>query len=161
MTYQWFIKYLDLKEEFLKSGKQLNWYPKHFISRYENWIKGLKWDWCISRQRYFGIPFPVWYCEKCKKVKLAEIKDLPIDPLVDKPKTKCSCGNNTFIPEKDVLDTWATSSLTPQLAIELIKDKSLQKKLFPMSLRPQAHDIITFWLFNTLIKSQLHHKKNP
>ena len=161
MTEQWFIKYLDLKEEFLKSGKQLNWYPKHFISRYENWIKGLKWDWCISRQRYFGIPFPVWYCEKCKKIKLAEIKDLPVDPLVDKPKTKCSCGNNTFTPEKDVLDTWATSSLTPQLAIELIKDKSLQKKLFPMSLRPQAHDIITFWLFNTLVKSQLHYKKNP
>ena len=158
---QWFIKYLDLKTKFLEAGNKLNWYPKHMKNRYDNWIKGLQWDWCISRQRFFGVPFPVWYCKKCNEVKLAEIEDLPVDPLYEKPKTKCKCGSNEFIPEKDILDTWATSSLTPRLAIELFKDKKIFKKLFPMSLRPQAHDIITFWLFNTVVKSQLHYTKNP
>ncbi|MBS3126294.1 valine--tRNA ligase [Candidatus Woesearchaeota archaeon] len=160
---QWFIKYLDLKEEMLKWGEKLNWYPKHMRVRYDHWAKGLQWDWLISRQRYFGVPFPVWYCRKCDEPVLADEKQLPVDPLKDAPPIKkCpKCGHDEFIPEKDVLDTWATSSLTPFLAIELVKDKALQKKLFPMSLRPQAHDIITFWLFNTVVKSQLHHKTNP
>ena len=160
---QWFIRYLDLKEEMLKWGEKLNWYPKHMRVRYDHWAKGLQWDWLISRQRYFGVPFPVWYCRKCDEPVLADEKQLPVDPLKDAPPIKkCpKCGHDEFIPEKDVLDTWATSSLTPFLAIELVKDKALQKKLFPMSLRPQAHDIITFWLFNTVVKSQLHHKTNP
>ena len=161
-TKQWFIRYLDLKEQFLKNGKQLNWYPEHMYNRLENWIKGLQWDWCISRQRFFGIPFPVWYCEKCNQEILADIKQLPVDPLISPPPIrKCpKCGSNKFIPEKDVLDTWATSSLTPQLAIQLFP-KNLEKRLFPMSLRPSAHDIISFWQFNTMVKSQLHYKKNP
>lgn len=160
---QWFIKYLDLKEEMLSWGEKLNWYPKHMRSRYEHWIKGLQWDWMISRQRYFGVPFPVWYCKGCDEVILAKEEELPVDPLKDKvPVDKCpKCGCKEFIPEKDVIDTWATSSLTPQLAVELIKDKEMQKKLYPMSLRPQAHDIITFWLFNTVVKSRLHNNVNP
>ncbi|MBI4159011.1 valine--tRNA ligase [Candidatus Woesearchaeota archaeon] len=162
-TKQWFIKYLDLKVLFLKEGNKIKWHPEHMRVRYDNWVKGLQWDWCISRQRYFGIPFPVWYCKNCEEVILADVKDLPVDPLCNKPKMKkcpkCSCKE--FIPEKDVLDTWATSSLTPRIAIELIKDENLKKRLFPMSLRAQAQDIITFWLFNTLVKSQLHNKKNP
>jgi len=159
---QWFIKYLDLKKDMLKWGGKLNWYPKHFVSRYKNWVEGLQWDWLISRQRYFGVPFPVWYCKACDEPVLAEEKDLPVDPLKDKPPIdKCTkCGTTEFIPEKDVLDTWATSSLTPRLAIELMP-KELQKKIYPMNLRPQAHDIITFWLFNTVVKSNLHYKKNP
>jgi valyl-tRNA synthetase len=161
-TEQWFIKYLDLKEKFLKDGAKLDWYPLHMKVRLDNWIKGLKWDWCISRQRFFGVPFPLWYCKDCSEVVLADEKDLPVDPLKSKPPIKeCKCGCKEFIPEKDILDTWATSSLTPQLSTELFKDKPIFKKLFPMSLRPQAHDIITFWLFNTLVKSQLHHKVNP
>ncbi|MBI2107050.1 valine--tRNA ligase [Candidatus Woesearchaeota archaeon] len=160
---QWFIKYLDLKEKFLKDGGKLNWHPEYMKVRYDNWVKGLQWDWCISRQRYFGVPFPVWYCKKCSETILADEKDLPADPLYKRPNVakcpKCSCKE--FIPEKDVLDTWATSSLTPRIAIELIKNESLKKKLFPMSLRAQAQDIITFWLVNTLVKSQLHFKKNP
>ncbi|MEK6868224.1 MAG: class I tRNA ligase family protein, partial [Nanoarchaeota archaeon] len=164
-TKQWFIKYLDLKETFLTAGKEMKWYPEHMRVRYENWIKGLQWDWCISRQRYFGIPFPVWYCKKCGEVILAEEKQLPVDPLVDKPKKACACGSKEFVPEQDVLDTWATSSLTPQLAIQLFKKrkdyKELYPKLFPMSLRPQGHDIITFWLFNTVVKSRLSENKNP
>jgi len=162
MTDQWFIKYLDLKDEMLKWGKELNWYPKHMRIRYNNWVDGLKYDWCISRQRFFGVPFPVWYCKKCNEIILADEKELPVDPLKDKPAVKqCpNCKSKEFIPEKDVLDTWATSSLTPILAIELMP-KEIQRKLYPMSLRPQAHDIITFWLFNTVVKSQLHYKIKP
>ena len=159
---QWFIKYLDLKDDMLKWGKELKWYPAHMKSRYDHWVKGLQWDWLISRQRYFGVPFPVWYCKKCDEVILADEKDLPVDPLKDKPTVKeCpKCKGKEFVPEKDVLDTWATSSLTPRLAIELMP-KELWSKLYPMSLRPQAHDIITFWLFNTVVKSQLHYKTKP
>jgi len=158
---QWFIKYLDLKEQMLEWGGKLDWYPKHMKSRFDHWVKGLQWDWLISRQRYFGIPFPVWYCKKCDEIIVADKKDLPVDPLKDKPRVKClKCGSSDFAPEKDVLDTWATSSLSPRLAIELMPEP-VQKRLFPMSLRPQAHDIITFWLFNTVVKSQLHYNKNP
>ncbi|MEK6891812.1 MAG: valine--tRNA ligase, partial [Nanoarchaeota archaeon] len=160
-TEQWFIKYLDLKEDFIKYGRKIKWYPEHMRIRYENWIQGLKWDWNISRQRHFGVPIPVWYCRKCNEPIVADEKQLPVDPLADSPIHKCKCGSNEFIGEKDVLDTWATSSLTPDIAIELFKDKGLQKKLRPMSLRPQAHDIITFWLFNTVVKSYFHHKNVP
>jgi valyl-tRNA synthetase len=162
VTKQWFIKYLDLKDKFLELGEKLKWHPEFMKVRYENWIKGLKWDWCISRQRYFGVPFPVWYCEKCHEVILASENQLPADPLTDKPPVKeCGkCGCKDFVPEEDVLDTWATSSLTPRLAVELMPEK-IQDKLYPMSLHPQAQDIITFWLFNTIVKSWLHYKTLP
>jgi len=159
---QWFVKYLDLKKEMLKWGSELNWYPKFMKHRYDNWVKGLQWDWLISNQRHFGVSFPVWYCEKCDEIIVAKEKNLPVNPIEDKPPIKecpnCKCKN--FIPEKDILNTWFTSSMTPQIAIKLI-DKKNQKKLFPMTLRPQAHDIISFWLFNTLVKSRLHFGKNP
>lgn len=159
---QWFIKYLDLKDDMLKWGAELNWYPEHMRHRYDNWVKGLQWDWLISRQRHYGIPFPVWYCRDCEKVFVANEDDLPVDPLEDKPPAeKCECGCTEFVPEKDVMDTWATSSLTPQICTQLLKDKPVFKKLFPMNLRPQAHDIITFWLFNTVVKSRLHENVNP
>ena len=160
---QWFIKYLDLKKEFLKLGSQLNWSPKHMKVRYDNWVKGLAWDWCISRQRFFGVPIPVWYCEKCDHEILADKSQLPVDPLKDKPITKkCpKCGHNKFTPEKDVLDTWATSSLTPMIAAGWNEDEKLFKKIFPMSIRSNGHDIITFWLFNTVVKSHLHEGKLP
>ncbi len=156
---QWFIRYLDLKDKFLDAGRKLNWHPSHMFNRYENWVKGLQWDWCISRQRFFGIPIPVWYCKKCSKVIVADEKQLPVDPLINKPLKKCECGSSEFIPERDVLDTWATSSLTPQIAAALLP--KLYDKIYPMDLRPQAHDIIAFWLFNTVVKSQLHNNKNP
>jgi len=146
----------------LKWGNSLKSHPTHMKNRYDNWVKGLQWDWLISRQRYFGVPFPVWYCAKCEQVILADEKDLPVDPLKEKPHVKkCpKCEGAEFIAEKDVLDTWATSSLTPRLAIELMP-KELWPKLFPMSLRPQAHDIITFWLFNTTFRSNIHYGANP
>ena len=155
---QWFVRYLDLKKDMIKWGRQLRWYPEHMRYRYENWANGLQWDWLISNQRYFGIPFPLWYCEKCGEIILAKEEELPVDPLKETTK-KCKCGGN-IIGEKDILNTWFTSSMTPQLAVQLMP-KNLQSKLFPMTLRPQAHDIITFWLFNTVVKSQLHYKKNP
>ncbi|MFH1663970.1 MAG: valine--tRNA ligase [archaeon] len=161
VTKQWFIKYLDLKEDFLKAGKELNWFPEFMKHRYDNWIKGLQWDWCISRQRFYGIPFPVWYCKKCNEIILADKKDLPVDPLKDKPKKPCKCGSTEFIPEKDVMDTWATSSLTPLINADWKGKENFDKKIFPMNLRPQGHDIITFWAFNSIVKSLLHTKKLP
>lgn len=159
--HQWFIKYLDLKKEFLKRSDQLQWYPPYMKKRLDNWIKGLKWDWCISRQRYFGVPIPVWHCKNCAEIILPEEKELPVDPIHLKPKKKCKCGSNDFVPEKDVLDTWMTSSLSPQIALSLVKNQRKKEKMFPMSLRPQAHDIINFWLFYTLARSFLHFKKIP
>lgn len=161
-TKQWFMKYLDLKDEFLKRGKEMNWYPQFMKHRYDNWIKGLNWDWCISRQRFFGVPFPVWYCKNCNEVILATESDLPVDPLHDNPKGNCpKCKSTEFEPEKDIMDTWATSSLTPTIAAEIFKDKPVFEKLLPMNLRPQAHDIITFWLFNTVVKAHLHYDNVP
>ncbi len=158
-TKQWFIRYLDLKEEFLKIGREINWYPKHMKTRYENWIKGLRWDWCISRQRHFGIPFPIWYCGDCGQVILAREDQLPVDPLNDKSKEPCSfCESRSSIPEKDVLDTWATSSLTPQIAISLLPKTKIK---LPMNLRPQAHDIIVNWLFYTVTRSYFQEKIKP
>ena len=155
-TEQWFIKILEDKEKFIQRGNEIDWNPKHLIHRYENWINNLKWDWCISRQRFFGIPFPVWYCDKCGEIILADESELPVDPLSQKPNKKCICGNDSFIPEKDVMDTWATSSLTPQLLENLV-----QKKLIPMDLRTQAHDIITTWLFYTVVRSEYIENKIP
>jgi|TARA_B100001971_G_scaffold39428_1_gene34485 valyl-tRNA synthetase len=162
---QWFIKFLDLKHDMLKWGNELNWFPKHMKNRYDNWVKGLQWDWCISRQISFGIPFPVWYCKKCDEVIPAKEKDLPVDPTEDSPSiTKCpNCGCSEFIGEKDIINTWATSSLTPTIVKELFKGKPVYNRLTknPMSMRPQGHDIISFWLFNTVVKSKLHYDMNP
>ncbi|MDP1695529.1 MAG: valine--tRNA ligase [archaeon] len=160
---QWFVRYLDLKKDMIKWGKQLNWRPEFMRHRYENWVNGLQWDWLISNQRYFGVAFPVWYCEACDEPILANEKSLPVDPTKDSPPVSIcpKCKSRDIIPETDILNTWFTSSMSPQLAVQLVKDKKVQKKLFPMSLRPQGHDIITFWLFNTMIKSHLHFDKNP
>ena len=160
---QWFVRYMDLKSDLLKWGKELNWHPEYMKIRYDNWVKGLQWDWLISNQRYFGVPFPVWYCENCGEVILAKENQLPVDPTKDKPPaTKClKCSSTKIIPEEDVFNTWFTSSMTPQIILNLVKDEELKKKLFPLSLRPQAHEIISFWLFNTLLKSRLHFGKNP
>lgn len=159
---QWFIKYLDLKDEFIAKADEINWYPRYMKVRLDNWVNGLKWDWNISRQRYFGVPFPVWYCKKCGEVKIAEDKQLPVDPLQDKPIGKCTkCGSSEFEPEMDVMDTWATSSLTPQINARWKDNKKLFKMLYPMSLRPQAHDIITLWAFNTIVKGLFHHRQLP
>ncbi|MBI4151325.1 valine--tRNA ligase, partial [Candidatus Woesearchaeota archaeon] len=159
---QWFIKYLDLRDDMLQWGAEVTWHPAFMKHRLDNWIKGLQWDWLISRQRFFGVPFPVWYCTKCQHEILADEKKLPVDPLKDQaPVNACpKCKSTELVAEKDVLDTWFTSSMTPQIATQLLP-AAAQKRAFPMSIRPQAHEIISFWLFNSLVKSRLHYGVNP
>jgi valyl-tRNA synthetase len=161
---QWMIKVLDLKEKLLELGNKLEWHPKHMKNRYDNWANGLKWDWNISRQIFFGVPFPVWYCESCDEPIVAKEEQLPVDPTEDKPPVnECpKCKHKKFVPETDIINTWATSSLTPTIVKELFKGKPIYDKLNgPMSLRPQGHDIISFWLFNTVVKSYLHYDHLP
>src|SRR3990167_6975067 len=158
---QWYVKYLDRKKDFLRDSKELNWFPKHMKHKLDNWINGLQWDWSISRQRHFGVPIPVWYCKKCGETIYADEKQLPVNPFKHKPLKPCGkCGAKDSIPDKDVFDTWFTSSSSPQLSTSLMP-KEIQGKLFPMSLRPQGHDIINNWLFYTLAKLQLIYGKNP
>ena len=154
-TEQWFIKILNKKKRLIEQGKKIKWYPKFMQKRYINWVKGLEWDWNISRDRHFGIPIPIWKCDKCNEIILPKEDELPVDPLsVNK---KCSKCKGDARPEKKVLDTWATSSLSPQIASSLVGGKIK----IPFSLRPQAHDIIRTWAFYTITKSLLHENKIP
>ena len=151
---QWFIDIMNHKDDFIKIGNEINWYPSHMQARYNEWVNNVAWDWCISRQRYFGVPFPVWYCKDCGKVVLARKEDLPVNPLTDKaPLSKCECGCTEFIPEKDIMDTWQTSSVTPLLNMKYKEKDSLEDLLKPMTLRCNAHDIIRTWDFYSIVKS--------
>jgi valyl-tRNA synthetase len=153
-TEQWFIKILENKKQLIEQGRKIKWYPEHMQKRYENWINGLEWDWSVSRERHFGIPIPVWYCEKCKEVVLPDKNELPIDPVeTDKECKKCK---SRLIPETKVLDTWATSSLTPEIASSLNPNIKI-----PFSLRPQAHDIIRTWAFYTIVKALYEKNEIP
>ncbi|MFH0808195.1 MAG: valine--tRNA ligase [archaeon] len=162
---QWFVKYLDMKEDLIKWGSEIKWHPEHMVNRYNNWINGLKWDWCISRQIPFGIPFPVWYCKECDEPIMAEESQLPVDPLSSSPPIKecpkCKCKE--FIPEEDIMNTWATSSLTPDITKDLLKKTPIYNTIKdkPFNIRRNGPEIITFWDFNSIVKSQLHHKRNP
>ena len=159
---QWYIQILDLKKELIEQGSKIKWHPDHMKVRYNHWVNNLKWDWCISRERFYGVPFPVWYCRNCSNVILADENDLPVDPTVDKPKIKSclKCNGKEFIPETDVMDTWMTSSLTPLINSRWKEDDEI-KKIYPMELRPQAHEIIRTWAFYTVVKSFIHTKKIP
>lgn len=164
VTPQWFIKIVDNKANWVKRGEELNWFPKFMKAKYDAWIDGLKWDWCISRQRYYGVPFPVWYCQKCGNIIVPPDEDLPIDPTQDIPEgLKCSCGASDLTPEQDVMDTWMTSSLTPLINAywQYPDDKNLMSKIYPMSLRVQAFEIIRTWLFYTIVKSHYHTDSLP
>ncbi len=160
-TKQWFIRVLDEKEKLIKAGSQIKWYPSYMHARYEDWVKNLEWNWCISRQRYYGVPFPVWYCTKCEAVHLADISELPADPRTIQPSKPCSCGGKEFVPETSLMDTWVTSSMTPQITGRWLDEPALFKKVYPMSVRPQAHDIIRTWAFYTIVKSLYHENKVP
>lgn len=167
VTPQWFIRTLDFKAELLKAGAQVHWRPPHMQARYQAWVENLNQDWCISRQRFFGIPFPVWYCRACGAVMTADPGTLPVDPSEQSPDRPCACGSQDFFPEQDVLDTWATSSLTPQIAGQAASldpadpENALYRQVSPFSLRPQAHEIIRTWAFYTILKSQLHFQELP
>lgn len=160
---QWFIDIMNHKKDFLKIGQEIHWHPTHMQTRYNEWVENIMWDWCISRQRYFGVPFPVWYCEKCKEPIFAKKEDLPVNPLVDTPPIEScpNCGHNKFIAETDVMDTWATSSTTPLINMKYGEKENYQKYLQPMSLRTNAHDIIRTWDFYTIVKSFYHFGTKP
>jgi len=171
VTEQWYVEILDRKEEYLEAGREMDWYPEKMFTRYKHWIEGLQWDWCVSRQRSSGIPFPVWYCGDCDEVVLAEKGDLPVDPLSDDPPVdSCpACGHGEFVPEDDVFDTWATSSLTPLINAGWTEGEDdedgratmARPELYPMDMRPQGHDIISFWLFHTVVKCYEHTGEVP
>ena len=147
---QWYIDVLTHKAKYLEAAEAIQWYPPQMKNRYIAWVENLKWDWCISRQRYFGVPLPVWYCKECGTPVFAQTEELPINPLEMKYRGLCSCGCNEFIPESSVFDTWATSSITPQI------NERLGLKLTPMSMRTHAHEIIRTWTFYTIVRSLYH-----
>lgn len=156
-TYQWFVKVIDKKSALLAKGDKCNWYPEFMHIRLNQWIEGLKEDWCISRQRFFGVPFPVWYSKRLGeegKILFAAADQLPVNPLNALPK---GYTKEEVIPDTDVMDTWATSSVSPQINAHAIAGTSDRfKKLFPADLRPQAHEIIRTWAFYTIVKAHLH-----
>jgi len=168
MLSQWFLNILDHKQKFLELADQINWYPAYMKSRYINWVENLSWDWGLSRQRFFGIPFPAWHCNDCGEILLAEIGALPVDPQEQSyPGTTCpSCSSSAIRPDTDVMDTWNTSSITPYICASLYKPDTDPFDLpagdfIPMSMRPQAHDIIRTWAFYTIVKSWFHTKTIP
>ena len=154
----------DLREELLERGRQLEFHPDFMRVRYENWVKGLKGDWLVSRQRFFGVPFPLWYrVDADGQVNYDDIitpseAALPVDPSTDVPEgyTEDQRGvAGGFVGELDIMDTWATSSLSPQLACGWLDDEDLFARTYPMDLRPQGQDIIRTWLFSTVVRADL------
>lgn len=165
MVPQWFIRVLDLKDQWLMRSGELDWHPDWMKVRLDQWIEGLRFDWNISRQRFYGVPFPVWYCDACQTPVLAPKSALPVDPLETPcPASACSaCGGTDFTPEADVMDTWMTSSLTPLINSNWVgsKNRTTAHDLHPMTLRVQAFEIIRTWLFYTLVKSDRHEGTLP
>ena len=147
---QWFVRIKP--DEIQKAAHQITWYPEHMLRRMENWVEQMEWDWCISRQRIFATPIPVWFCSSCGEMMLPDEKDLPVDPTLVKPKRPCKkCGNATFSGEEDVLDTWMDSSISVLNVTGW--DGSGVPKFFPAQIRPQGHDIIRTWAFYTILRS--------
>ena len=167
---QWYIRNggrdPELRDELIRRGKELAWHPDFMRVRYEDWVNGLTGDWLISRQRFFGVPFPVWYpigadgsVDHAHTI-VAEEERLPVDPSTDVPQGYEAGQRDRpggFTGDPDVMDTWATSSVTPQIASFWEDDPDLFGRLFPMDLRPQGHDIIRTWLFTSVLRSHLEH----
>lgn len=169
-TRQWYVRNggrdTTLRADLQARGAELIWHPRHMQTRYENWVSGLNGDWLISRQRVFGVPIPIWYRLNLSgeidydSPILPSENALPIDPRIDVPAGFIETQRGQaggFIGDPDVMDTWATSSLTPQIAAGWEEDPELFAKVFPMDMRPQAHDIIRTWLFSTLLRTHLEH----
>jgi valyl-tRNA synthetase len=173
-TRQWYIanggRDPKLREELLARGREITWHPPHMLVRYENWVEGLNGDWLISRQRFFGVPVPVWYALDAdgnpdyEQVFAPSEAELPIDPSSDVPAGFTEDQRNQpngFMGDPDVMDTWATSSLTPQIAGGWERDEDLFNRVFPMDMRPQAHEIIRTWLFSSVVRADLENDELP
>jgi valyl-tRNA synthetase len=153
---QWFLKLLDFKSDVLRISDEVNWFPEFMKIRLEDWVNSLNWDWVISRQRYFATPIPLWECAGCGEVVLAKEEDCYIDPTITPPPVeKCSKCGGEFKGCEDVFDTWMDSSISPLFNTFWKRDDAMFAKLFPMSLRPQAQDIIRTWAFYTIIREHL------
>jgi valyl-tRNA synthetase len=171
---QWYIRNGGrdemLREKLLSRGGELTWHPDFMQHRYANWVGGLNGDWLVSRQRYFGVPIPLWYRLDANGEAVYDqplvptVERLPIDPSTDVPQgfTADQRGKpNGFVGDPDIMDTWATSSLTPQLAGHWVDDREMFERIFPMDIRPQGHDIIRTWLFSTMVRSNFEHNVAP
>jgi valyl-tRNA synthetase len=169
-TRQWFVRLLDKKELLIAQGAKLSWTPEFMGLRYKSWTENLQFDWCISRQRYFGVAIPVWYAVDAEgrpdygRILRADLTRLPVDPTSDAPPgyTNEQRGRpNGFVGDPDVFDTWFTSSVSPQINTGWMLDPERHRKLFPFDIRPQAHEIIRTWTFYTVVKSLLHEGSLP
>ena len=173
-TRQWYLtnggRNPQLRDELLERGRTLKWHPAHMLVRYENWVEGLNGDWLVSRQRFFGVPIPVWYPLDAQgnpdyeSVITPSEDSLPIDPSSDCPPGFTEDQRNQpggFMGDPDVMDTWATSSLTPHIAGGWERDNDLFERVFPMDMRPQAHEIIRTWLFSSVVRADLENHELP
>jgi valyl-tRNA synthetase len=179
---QWFFKTVEHRQALIARGRELEWHPPYMRARFEDWVNGLTGDWCVSRQRFFGVPFPIWYPVDESGTVLHDrplvpgSHRLPVDPSTDVPDGYDSHQRGMpggFVGDPDVMDTWATSSLTPQIAGRAGEEghpgnrdgegagEGLFHHVFPMDLRPQAHDIIRTWLFSTVLRSHLDYEELP
>ena len=167
---QWFVRTMEHREEFVARGREIDWHPPYMRARFEDWVRGLTGNWCISRQRFFGVPFPVWYPVDAEGEPdhdspiLARVEDLPVDPSTDLPpgyEAEQRDVPGGFTADPDVMDTWATSSVSPQIAGGHPDDPDLFGRVFPMDLRPQAHDIIRTWLFSTVVRAHFDQDSVP
>ncbi|MFH1101165.1 MAG: valine--tRNA ligase [Methanobacteriota archaeon] len=159
---QWFLKTIPFKQMVLDTSNKMNWFPEFMKIRLKEWVNSLEWDWVISRQRYFATPIPLWECERCHEVVVANREDCYVDPTIDKPPVPhcIKCGG-LLIGCEDVFDTWMDSSISPLYNTFWQRDEKKFKKLYPMSLRPQAHDIIRTWAFYTILRCTLITDEKP
>ena len=147
---QWFVRIVP--EEIMEAAREIRWNPEHMFLRMENWVDQMEWDWCISRQRIFATPIPVWFCQACGRMIVPDESMLPLDPTVTPPPGPCpDCGSTDISGEEDVLDTWMDSSISVLNVTGWNGEET--PAIFPAQLRPQGHDIIRTWAFYTILRS--------